>query len=112
MTREVLLVGAGLVCSSVFAADVNLGVADVMALDQPRVVFTLTLPGTDTEVGPNYDNIGFLDTGANGLLLSAGAYDQETNPQKPFTPALRSDGTPVVYYESGVAGYEELTVYR
>ena len=113
MKRQLLLVGAGFASSTVFAADINLGPADLMSLDQPRVVFAITLPGTDTQVGPIYDNTGLLDTGANGLLLSKGAYDIiASDPHAPYSPAIRSDSTPVVYRESGVSGYEDLTVYR
>ena len=113
MKRQLLLVGAGFASSAVFAADINLGPADLMSLDQPRVVFAITLPGTDTQVGPIYDNTGLLDTGANGLLLSKGAYDIiASDPHAPYSPAIRSDSTPVAYRESGVSGYEDLTVYR
>ena len=112
MKRELLLVGLGLASTTVFAADINLGPADIMAADQARVIFALTYPGTDTDVNPQIvDNMGLLDTGANGIMLSAGAY-AASGSHAPYTPALRSDGTPVVYTETGVSGSDALTVYQ
>ena len=112
MKRGIVLMLVGSGCAGALAADINLGPLDGIAIDQPRVLFYFTEPGTDTIVGPNFgDNTGLLDTGANGLLLSSGAYDLQGF-HAPFTPALNSDGQPVTYYESGVSGVEAMTVYQ
>ncbi len=111
MRRESILLAASLSCTIGLSADINLGKADSIAVDQPRVIFQFTLPGTDIEVG---DSLwGLLDTGANGVLLAQQAFDFfSSNPHDPYTPALNSDGQPVVYYESGVAGFEQMYIYE
>ncbi|MCC7408653.1 MAG: aspartyl protease family protein [Phycisphaeraceae bacterium] len=89
------------------APRIDLGPADLLALDQPRVTFGLFNPGTNTLIGPQLYNTALLDTGANGILLANLAYIDDENYQQ----ARRADNTPVYYNETGVAVDQWLEVY-
>lgn len=84
---------------------VELGPADGIALDQPRVAFALLHPGTDQVVGPQIYNTAALDTAANGILLARLAYASQEN----YGQAQRGQ-TPVYYDERGLAATQPLAV--
>lgn len=87
---------------------VDLGQADSIAIDQPRVFYQLARPGTDIVDGP--DELfaqALLDTGANGVVLAMLAYLDSLEFQVDedrYAVATRDDGSKVQYSELGVAG--------
>lgn len=87
-------------------ASIDLGVGDLLTLDQPRVTFGLVEPGTFNIVGPNLYNSALLDTGANGILLGQFAYIDGEN----YGHAIGGDGQWAYYLEQGVAGQELLEI--
>jgi hypothetical protein len=93
---------------------VQLGPADAMAFDQPRVTFALEDPDNPgVAVGPcEWFNQTILDTGANGILLAALAYMDEDLNLRPdmYRVQTRVDNSLVHYLEQGVAGSEALDV--
>ena len=106
---------------------ISVGTTDPIAVAQPQIVFDFIDPDTGTSDGPASHfliNNALADTGANGILLARGAYDDvidlgfglffpENNPdpnrydvQIRDTPPL----TAVRYEEQGVAGSDFLDV--
>ncbi len=99
----------------------DLGVADSIALDQPRVFVQFeTLPTPGDTPGPiEYFNGFVLDTGANATLVGSAAYLEftglsfELNPnlyeraQRTDTDAINAFGPSIKYYEQGVAGLSQ-----
>ena len=52
------------IATTVPAAELNLGPADALAIDQPRVTIAIEDPVTEEVLGPNIFNEALLDTGA------------------------------------------------
>jgi hypothetical protein len=95
----------------------DFGVMDGLALDQPRVYFSLEDPANlGVIVGPDeLFNTAALDTGADSVLLASYAYlDLDTLEVAPDRYELerRGDGSVVQYEQVGVAGSElfDLTI--
>ncbi len=77
------------------ATSINLGPADPVAIDQPRVAVRLTDPTTGVVLGPEYANSFLLDTGAQGIIAAGQAtVEMEYN-------GYTTEGT---FYELGVGG--------
>jgi hypothetical protein len=96
--------------ASAGSLETNLGRADSLALDQPRVVFGITDESTSpaTLIGPTL-NTALLDTGANGILLAALSYrDGEDYGQPAF--AFDYDGNGTIDFDEQLAQYAELGV--
>jgi hypothetical protein len=92
----------------VHAGDLLLGNADTISLDQPLVTIRLEDPNTLEQPGPNLYDTAILDTGANGLLLAAGAYADGEQ----YGVETRADTSTVHYTESGVAGTQVFDVLK
>lgn len=98
-----------------------LGSADVIALDQPRIVFGITdefAPGGPDVLGPLGTNTALLDTGANGVLLVAGSYAVGEDYGYPLysfdydgSGTIDSNEHTAQYAELGVAGATLLDVH-
>ncbi|QNN21531.1 hypothetical protein HED60_04330 [Planctomycetales bacterium ZRK34] len=103
--------------AAVAVPSIDFGVMDGLALDQPRVLFSLEDPANPgVIVGPDeFFNTAALDTGADSVLLSSFAYfDFDTLGSDPNRYELehRTDGSVVQYEQVGVAGSElfDLTI--
>lgn len=94
-----------LLAASLAVQTVELGPADGIALDQPRVLFALMRPSTEEVVGPQTYSTAALDTAANGILLVRLAYASEEK----YGQATRGE-TPVFYDERGLATTQPLAV--
>ncbi|NLF31411.1 MAG: hypothetical protein GX591_11075 [Planctomycetes bacterium] len=84
-----------LAAASAPASSVNVGPADPMTIDQPRVAVRLTDPATGAELGPEYANSFLLDTGAQGIIAAGYAVLEMTD------YGYRTEGR---FYELGVGG--------
>jgi len=102
----------------------DIGDADVLAVDQPRVAFGLTDESTSpaTLIGPLIAGQALLDTGANGVLLGDLAYRDGFggdvdfgSPLFPFdydgSGGIDADEQTAQYKEQGVAGFSLLDVH-
>lgn len=102
----------------------DVGPADVLAIDQPRITFGLTDESSTpaTLIGPQLPGLALLDTGANGVLLSDLAYRNEIGgdvdfgqPVFPFdydgNGTIDADEQLAQYAEQGVAGFSLLDVH-
>lgn len=106
-----LTAAAASVClfASLCPADIILGPADGVAVDQPRVDIGLEDPADPgTLVGPELYNSAVLDTGANGIMLAQLSYIWGEK----YDLAKRADVSTVQYYETGVAGGEWLDLLK
>lgn len=101
---------ACLAAAPVWATDYLLGPVDQFALDQPRITFGLSnesAPGGPELIGPEFQNLALLDTGANGILLGQLSYANSEDYQQAMF-----NGQPATYDEQGVAGFSTLEVYE
>lgn len=115
----VLFIAAG----DIGAITYDVGVADVLATDQPRVTFGLTNEADGTLIGPLLTGQAVLDTLASGILLGDLAYrtlstDLIDYGQTAFAADYDGNGTVdadeqfVQYNEQGVAGSTLLDVHN
>jgi hypothetical protein len=80
---------------------------DFLSLDQPRVTIQMEYPVNSGQTFGGPIEL-FLDTGASGILFAPGAYNELAQ----LKVETRSDGSPVLYEEIGVAGNELLEVFQ
>lgn len=93
----------------VSAGTIVLGIADGVAVDQPRVDIGIEDPANlGVLVGPELYNSAVLDTGANGIMLAQLSYIWGEQ----YDTAKRADTSTVQYYETGVAGGEWLDLLK
>jgi hypothetical protein len=92
------------------ADEIVLGEADSISADQPLVTVQMEYPVNSGVAFATPIDKMFLDTGASGILFAKGAYDAIA--PLTFHTETRSDGSPVLYEETGVAGTELLEVFQ
>ena len=96
---------------------IELGPADALLLDHPRVQVGVEDPANlGVIVGPmqtTESSLFVLDTAANGMLFAEWSYWSSFNVVDPnlYDVAMNSVPEPVFYWEQGVAGQEKLDVF-
>ena len=91
----IVLLALAAVTAPLSATSIDLGPADPVAVDQPRVAVRLTDPTSGAFIGPDYANSFLLDTGAQGII--AAGYAVAEMAYNGYTTVDR-------FYELGIGG--------